>query len=36
MQGLLADVNVPGHLAILRRSLQSVGLWMVLQEMGLA
>jgi hypothetical protein len=32
MQGLLADVNVEGHLPYLRRLLESRDLWMILVE----
>ncbi len=32
MQGLLADVNVEGHLEVLQRVLEALGLWVVLVE----
>ena len=35
MQGLLADVNVQGHLPYLRRLLEALGLWPVLAELKL-
>jgi hypothetical protein len=36
MRGLLADVNVQGHLGYLRRLLEVLGLWPVLAELQLA
>jgi hypothetical protein len=35
MQGLLADVNVQGHLPYLRHLLDALGLWAVLVELNL-
>ena len=35
MQGLLADVNVQGHLSYLRRLLVALDLWPVLAELNL-
>ena len=35
MQGLLADVNVQGHLSYLRDLLQGLDLWSVLDEVNL-
>jgi hypothetical protein len=35
MQGLLADVNVAGHLPYLRRLLESRDLWVILVEFNL-
>lgn len=35
MQGLLADVNVQGHLSFLRRVLEDLDLWPALAELGL-
>ena len=35
MRGLLADVNVQGHLRYLRRLLEDLDLWAVLQELNL-
>jgi hypothetical protein len=35
MQGLLADVNVQGHLPYLRRLLETLDLWAVLAELNL-
>ncbi len=32
MQGMLADVNVQGHLPYLRQSLESMDLWSLLEE----
>jgi hypothetical protein len=36
VRGLLADVNVQGHLLYLRRLLEALGLWAVLAELKLA
>jgi hypothetical protein len=33
MRGLLADVNVQGHLPYLRQLLEALGLWVVLAEL---
>ena len=35
MRGLLADVNLQGHLDRLRRRIAALGLWLVLDELGL-
>ena len=35
MRGLLADLNVQGHLAYLRHLLESLGLWPVLDAIGI-
>lgn len=35
MRGMLADVNVQGHMLYLRRLLESVGLWSVLAQVSL-
>ncbi len=35
MEGLLADVNVQGHLAYLRRRLEILGLWDLLAELNI-
>jgi hypothetical protein len=35
MRGLLADVNVQGHLPYLRQLIDSLGLWACLSELGL-
>ena len=35
MRGLLADVNVQGHLPYLRHLLEALGLWIVLVELNL-
>ena len=35
MKGLLADINVQGHLPHLRGALQSIGLWTLLAEAGI-
>ena len=35
MQGLLADVNVQGHLPYLHHLLEALGLWTVLMELNL-
>ena len=35
MRGLLADVNVQGHLPYLRQLLEALGLWVVLAELSL-
>jgi hypothetical protein len=35
MRGLLADVNVQGHLPYLRQLLETLGLWSVLVELNL-
>jgi hypothetical protein len=35
MQGLLADVNVEGHVHFLRHVLESHGLWIILVEINL-
>src|SRR5438874_1639556 len=35
MPGLLADVNVQGHLAYLKRRIEELGLLEMLQELGL-
>jgi hypothetical protein len=36
MQGMLADVNVQGHLPYLRRLLENLHLWPILAELGIA
>jgi hypothetical protein len=35
MRGLLADVNVQGHVRYLRRLIETLGLWNVLAELNL-
>jgi hypothetical protein len=35
MNGLLADVNVQGHLAYLRQRLENLGIWDLLAELNL-